>query len=113
VTRRAPTQSRDERSTRELLICRAGYFAVVLCVSLGGFSGVMSGMVMMAIGHMRMMRGHMMVTGFVMARRFAMMPRGVFVVFGCFVMMLGCFSGHLCFLHVRSLHWAGGTRLNP
>jgi len=69
-------------------------FAVVLGVKFGCFGGVMHSVLMMAIGGVGMMRGEMMIAGFVMARGFAMMTGRVFVMFGCFVMMLGCLLGH-------------------
>jgi len=54
----------------------------------------MRGVVQMAL------RGHgvvgclLVVTRFVMPGRFAVMPRRVLVMLGCFCMMLCCFSGH-------------------
>jgi hypothetical protein len=91
----------------------AGRLAMVLGVGLGGFNSVISGVMMVAVSHVRVMTGHVVVTGFVVARRFAMMPRGVLVVFSCFVMMLGCFSGHLFFLRMRLLRLGGRHKAEP
>ena len=66
----------------------------------GSLDGVMRGVMMVAVGHLRVMSGQLMIAGFVMTRRFPVMPRCVFVVFRCLVMMLDCFSGHLLFLRV-------------
>lgn len=71
-----------------------GRFAVVFGVKFGCFGGVMTGVMMMAIGDVGMMSGEMMIPRFMMARGFAMMACGVLVVFGCFAMMLGCLLGH-------------------
>ena len=73
---------------------------VVVGVGFGGFDGVMGGVMKMAIGDFGMVRGEMMVGIFVVTRRFAMMACGVFVMFGCFEMMLGCLFGHLLLLDV-------------
>lgn len=97
----------------QLFVRGAGRFAMVLGMRLGCFRGVVRRMVMVAVSHVRVMRGHVVVTGLMVARRFPMMSRGVFVVFCCSVMMLGCFLRHWLFLRMRLLHWAGGTRLNP
>jgi len=74
---------------------------VVFGVEFGGFGGVVSGMVMVAIGGMSVVRREMMVTGFVVARGFAMVACRVLVVLGCFVMMLGCLLRHGCLLEER------------
>lgn len=71
-----------------------GRFPVMLGVKFGCFAGVMHRVLMMAIRGVGVMRGEMMVAGFVMARCFAMMPRGVLVMFRCFVVMLGCLLRH-------------------
>lgn len=86
---------------------------MVLGVRLGCFRGVMTGVVLVAVRHVRVMTGQVVVTGFMVACRFAMMPCGVFVVFRCFVMMLGCFLRHWVLLHVRFQHWAGRHKAEP
>jgi hypothetical protein len=73
----------------------ANLVTVVLGVGLGGFDAVMRGVMVVGMGRVRVVRGGFMVTGFVMASRFAVMPRGVLVVFRCFVMMFGCLLGHV------------------
>jgi hypothetical protein len=55
---------------------------------------VMCGMVQMALCCVGMMRGGFVVACFVMASRLAMMPRCVFVMLRCFVMMLCRLLGH-------------------
>jgi len=55
---------------------------------------VVHGVVMMAVGGMGVMSGEVMIAGFMVARGFAMMTGRVFVMFCCFVMMLGCLLGH-------------------
>lgn len=86
---------------------------MVLGVGLGGFNSVVSGMMMVAVSHVRVMSRQVVVTGFMVARRLAMMSRGVFVVFGCFVVMLGCFSGHLVLLRVGWLRLGGPHKAEP
>ncbi len=67
---------------------------MVLGVELGGFRGVMCSVMMMTVRCVRMMRSEMMVTGFMVTRGFAMMMSGAVMVFGCFVVMLGCLLRH-------------------
>jgi hypothetical protein len=78
----------------------------MLGVKFSCLGGVMRSVVMMAIGGVGMMRGEMMIAGFVVARGFAMMPGRVLVVFRCFVVMLGCFFGHS--FSFTGLRLAGG-----
>jgi hypothetical protein len=84
---------------------------VVFDVGFGGFRGVVRGVMMMAMRQVRVMRGEMMIAGFVMARGFAMMPGSVLVVFGCFVMMLGGLLGHKSSLGFLCGRLLGGRRL--
>lgn len=60
----------------------------------------MHSVMMMAVGGVGVMRRHVMIAGFVVARGFAMMPGRVLVMFCCFVMMLGCLFGHRSSLKV-------------
>jgi hypothetical protein len=94
---------------QQLLICGAGHLAVMLSVNLCCFGGVMGSVMKVAVGRVGVVRGQMVVTGFVMTSGFAMMPRGVFVVFRCFVMMLGCFFGHRLLLAVG---WSESGRVH-
>jgi hypothetical protein len=71
-----------------------GLFAVVLDVKLRGFGGVVSSVLMMAVGEMRVMTSEMMVRSFVMLCGLAMMTRGVVVMFCCFAVMLCGFLRH-------------------
>jgi hypothetical protein len=66
----------------------------MLSVELCCFGGVMNGVMMMAICSVGMVRGEMMIAGFVVARGFAMVAGRMLVVFCCFVVMLGCLLGH-------------------
>lgn len=63
-------------------------------VGLGGFGGVVHGVMMMAVGDVCMVSGHVVIAGFEVTRGFAMMASCVFVVFGCFAVVLDCFVGH-------------------
>ena len=99
LTPRTPAGITNSRS----LIGGAGDLVVMLSVSLGCFSGVMGSVMMVAVGHLSVVSGQLVVTGLMMASGFAMMSRGVLVVFRCFVVMLGCFFGHRF-----SLQWDGG-----
>jgi hypothetical protein len=80
---------------------------VVFDVKLGGFGGVMGGVMMMAMSGVGVMRGEMMIAGFVVACGFAMMAGRVFVMLGCFVMMFGCLLGHFVLLDVWGIGRAG------
>lgn len=71
-----------------LLASRLGVLPVGLSVGLGSFGGVVCGMVKMALGDMGMMRGGMVIAGFMASSGLAMVPGCEFVVFGCFTMML-------------------------
>jgi len=64
---------------------------VVLSVELGGLSGMVRGMVMMAIGNMGVMRGCLVITSVMVFGGQVVMPCCMLVVFGCFAMVLGCF----------------------
>jgi hypothetical protein len=56
-------------------------------VMLGGFAGVVMGVMAMAAGGMGVMGGDLMVVLFVIFRRFAMMAGGLFMMLGGAVMM--------------------------
>jgi hypothetical protein len=82
-------------------------FAVVLDVKFGGFGGVVSSVLMMAVCEMRVMASEMMIRSFMVLCGLAMMTRGVVVMFCCFVVMLGGLLGHESSLRIlpgRSLH---------
>jgi hypothetical protein len=51
-------------------------------------------MMQMTLRRVAVMRGGLVISRLVVHSRFAMMPRGVFVVLGCLVMMLCCLLGH-------------------
>jgi hypothetical protein len=86
-----------------------GLFAVVLHVKLGGFGGVVSRVCMMAVGEMRVMTSEMMIPGFVVLCRLAMMTRGVVVMVCCFVVMLDGMLGHESSLRILSGRALGGA----
>ena len=59
-------------------------------VGLGGFRGVMRGVMQMALGNVGMMRSSMVIAGFMVPGGFTMMTRGVLVVLSGFVVMVVC-----------------------
>ena len=67
----------------------------------------MGGVMKMAMGKVRVMRGEVVIARFVMARGFAMMARSMFVMFGCFLMVLSGLLGHKSSLDLRKVAWAG------
>jgi hypothetical protein len=71
------------------------FVPVMFHVQFGRFCCVVSCVVRMAMGRVRMMRGGLMVAVFVVLGGFAMVPGCVFMMFRCLVMMLRCLSGHL------------------
>ncbi len=71
-----------------------GGFTVSFGVRLGGFGSVMRRVMMMPVGDVGVMGGEVMIPFFMMTRGFAMMTRRVFVVLGCFLVMLDCVCGH-------------------
>ena len=62
--------------------------AVHLDVTLGRFTRVMHSMQMMPVGSMRMMRRRLVFASTMMLGRFAMVLRGMFMVFSSFRVML-------------------------
>lgn len=83
-----------------------GGFAVLFGVRLGGLSGVVRRVMMMAVGDVRMMRGNVVIFFFMVPRSFAVMMRREFVVLGSLLVMLNCVFGHMSSSRVLS-HWAG------
>lgn len=71
-----------------------GVVGVLVGVDLGGFGGVVHGVMMMAVCDVGMVSSHVVIARFEVTGGFAMMAGRVFVVFGCFVVMLDCFVGH-------------------
>jgi hypothetical protein len=63
-------------------------------VQFGGFGCVRDGMLLMAVGCVRMMAGPLVVATLVMVRSFAMVLCGVFVVLGGLPMMMCGLLGH-------------------
>jgi hypothetical protein len=82
----------DALNLRELCV-RAG-LTVMLDVRLGCFGGVVRGMVVMAVGQVRVMRGQFVSAGLVMVSCFLVVPGCMFVMFCCLVMMFRCLLGH-------------------
>ena len=75
--------------------------AVSLGVRLRGLAGMVHGVVMMAVGHMRVVPGFVMVAGFMVLRGLVMMPRGMFVMVSGLLVVLGNRMGHSSLLDTR------------
>jgi hypothetical protein len=82
----------------------------MLDVLLGGLGGVVCGVMMMALSRVGMMSSGLVIAGFMLTRGFAVMAGCVFVVFGCFSMVLGRLLGHVSSLN---LWWAGRGKTAP
>ena len=68
--------------------------SVVLDVGLGCFGGMMGCMLMVAMGHLRVMCRGLVLSGFMVAGGFSVVTSRVFVVFRCLVMMVCCLCRH-------------------
>jgi hypothetical protein len=90
---------------------------MMLDVLFGRFRSVMRGMVQVTLRGVRVVGRHFVISGFVMRRRFAMVPSRVFVMFCRFVMMLCRLLGHKSSSSICSieLEWAGraGRSVHP
>ena len=75
---------------RELSVGGFSVLGVLVGVGLGGFGGVVCGVMKMAVCDLSVMSGEVMIAVFVVARGFAIMVGCVVMVFSCFVVMLGC-----------------------
>ncbi len=71
----------------QLSVGRAG-FAVMFEVRLGRFLSVVRGVKVVRLSHVRVMRRHFVVTGFMVLRGFLVMMSRVFVMLCCLVVML-------------------------
>ena len=69
-------------------------FGVMFDVGLGCFRGVMRCMLLVAMGHMRVMCCCLVLSGFMVASGFPVVTSRVFVMLCCLVMMLCCLLGH-------------------
>ena len=67
---------------------------MVFCVTLGGFCCMVGRMVVVALGGVSVVSRSLMVTSFVMPRRFMMMPGSVFQMMCRVAMVFYCFFGH-------------------
>lgn len=65
-----------------------------LCVRLRGLASVVHGLVMMAVGHMRMVTGFVMIAGFMVLRGLVVVPRRMFVMVSGLLVMLCDRVGH-------------------
>jgi hypothetical protein len=83
-----------ESAFKILLAGRPGLFSMMLDVLFGRFRSVMRGMVQVTLRGVRVVGRHFVISGFVMRRRFAMVPSRVFVMFCRLVMMLCRLLGH-------------------
>ena len=63
-------------------------------VVLGGLFGVVFGLHMMAVRQVRMVAGLFVIARLVVLRRGQMMLGGMFMMFCCVAVMLGCFFRH-------------------
>jgi hypothetical protein len=70
----------------------------MLGMLLGGFGGVMRGVMKMPLSRVGVMGRSLVIAGFVMPCSFAVMTSRVFVVFGCLGVVLGCLLGHVSLL---------------
>ena len=68
--------------------------AVLVSVLLAGLFGMMCGVSMMALRHVRVVTGFVVVTGIVMLRSYFVMRSGMLVVFGSFAVMLRSLFRH-------------------
>jgi hypothetical protein len=72
-------------------------FAVEFSVMTAGFRMMFFGVAGMTVGAVRMMRRLLVMASFVMLGSFAMMLRGMLVMFGGFMMVLdACVTAHVC-----------------
>ena len=67
---------------------------MVFDVGLGSLRRMVVGMLMVAVRQMGVVGRFFMVPGLVMVGSLAMMARGVFVVLGCFEVVIGCLFRH-------------------
>jgi len=65
--------------------------AVMLGVGFGRLPSMVGGMEVVSMGHVRVVRGLLVIAGLMVFRRFPMMPGGVLVVFGGLQVMSCCF----------------------
>ena len=68
--------------------------AVRFGVMLGGFGGVMRGVVKMAVSSVSVMGGNMVIAGLIVLGGLAVMSRGVFMMLSGLAMMLDRMGGH-------------------
>jgi hypothetical protein len=74
----------------------------MLGVRLGGFRGMVRGVMKMPLGGVRVVRGRLVVSGFVVLCGFFMVTRRVLVVLGGLLMVLCCLLGHKSSLRLNS-----------
>ena len=72
-----------------VVCCRRSLF-VMLDVQFCRLGCVVSGVMRVAMRQVRMVSGCLVVASLIVPGRFAMVPRRVLVVFGCFMVMLRC-----------------------
>jgi len=68
--------------------------AVRFGVMLGGFGGVMRGVVKMAVSRVSVMGGNVVIAGLIVLGGLAVMSRGVFMMLSGLAMMLDRMGGH-------------------
>jgi hypothetical protein len=85
-------------------------FAVIFGVRLGGFCGVMGGVMKMTLGYLSMMGGGFVIVGFMVGGCGAMMTSGVFETFCGLLVMLCCLFRHGSLLECDELTGADDTR---
>jgi hypothetical protein len=76
---------------------------MMLDVVFGGFRRMMSGMLLVPMREMRMMRRFFVSPGVMLLGGLFMMMRGMLVMFGCFLVLLRCVFGHCLLLRISGL----------
>ncbi len=56
-----------------------------------GMPGMIGGMNLVSVREVRVMRGLLMIAGFVLSGCFFVVARSVFVMLGCLIVMMSCF----------------------
>lgn len=83
-----------------LMGSRVLLLAVMLGMGFGRLPSMVGSMEVVSMGHVRVVRGLLVIAGLMVFRRFPMMPGGVLVVFGGLQVMSCCFFGHVHLLGV-------------
>lgn len=79
-------------------LCDSLLVSVCLDVVLGGFGGVVSGVGVVPLGYMRVMRRCFVIASLVVLGSFSVVVGGMLVMLSCLAMMVRCFLRHKIFL---------------